>query len=240
MNSQILVFVISLIVFHLTYLQSMLYCICLSQNTYFNDLPGSSVGCSGELISCLELWQLVLYWLVCFSGGYSSYKFNFAYLLKKWTGAAQWLVLKRVKLLGSWFQPSGWTYRAWQVSQFGCFLAEEQRSVGILLLITSDAACQHVSIKCSPVVTFCSFHFGVCWFTGVLTAGTCVISVSTLSNDTWPICCSSHIPSIRPASNSWISDWLMYCSKISCLASLNYCISHCQIVVGGGNCIKLA
>lgn len=42
------------------------------------------------------------------------------------------------------------------------FLAEEQRTVGILPLIIGDASCQHVSIKRSPVVTFCSPHFGVC------------------------------------------------------------------------------
>lgn len=80
------------------------------------------------------------------------------------------------------------------------FLVQEHGTVGILRLITSVASCQHVSIKCSPVVTFCSFHFGICWFAGVLTAGTCVISVSALWNDSWPICCSPHIPSVRPAS----------------------------------------
>lgn len=178
----------------------------------FSSLPDFELWRAAVILARVLQWRLF------------QLQVDFGYLLKmNWSSSVAGF--KRVKLLGSWFQASGWVYRAWQVSQFGCFLAEEQRTAGILLLITGDASCQHVSIKCSPVVTFCSFHFGVCWFTGVLTAGTCVISVSALSNDSWPICCSPHIASITPVSNSWIFHWLIYCSKISFLAAAKYCIS---------------
>ena len=189
-------------------------------------------------LPAFELWRLLLFWLVCVSWRLFQLHVDFGYLLKmNWSSSVAGF--KRVKLLGSWFQLSGWMYRAWQVSQFGCFLAAEQRTVGILLLITGDASCQHVSIKCSPVVTFCSFHFGVRWFTRVLTAGTCVISVSTLSNDSWPVLCSHHFPSIQPALNSRIFDWLKYCSGFSCYSALKLWIPYCQIAPEN-NSIKLA
>ncbi len=171
----------------------LLYCFCYP---HFN---------LNTLMACLDCWWDIQFpsWLGIVAAGavilarvrqwrLFQLQVDFGYLLKmNWSRSVAGF--KRVKLLGSWFQASGWVYQAWQVSQFGCFLAEEQRTVGILLLITGDASCQHVSIKCSPVVIFCSFHFGVCWFTGVLTAGTCVISVSALSNDSWPyLLLSSH------------------------------------------------
>lgn len=126
------------------------------------------------------------------AGGYSSYKLTLA---PGWERARA--AYKKVKFLGSWSRAS-WIGRSRLTGRpiWMFFLAGEQRTVGILLLITGDDACQHVSVKRGPVVTFCSFYLGVCWFTGVLTAGTCVISVSIFffflffSNDSWPTCCS--------------------------------------------------
>lgn len=140
-------------------------------------------------------------------------------------------VFYSVKLFSSWFQPFGHTSPD-RSPNLDVFLAREQRIVGILQLITGDAACQHASIKCSRVVTACSIHFAVCWFSSVLTAAACVNPMFASFKYLGLFCCCLLISNLK-----LLNRWLVQTVK-HLVCGLQY-IFYCLIDVGGNN-IELA